>query len=199
MSILTLTGQNIINSPEIIKKNKIATLEIINCLSDGFCIYNYYAFNEFGQIKSNYPGIIAIHFKYEYDDNNNLSRYYVMNNTSKPDSINSRIDYYYSKNGKFKFSVNYFYKYDSDTIIAKDTNFIYQSPDFLNPENPKYNSKGQIIEHDYGPIYYPCGIIYEGEHTIKYEYKNNGLIDEANIQDYNGNLIVSLKYKYKTR
>lgn len=192
---VSLKGQNILNSPEILKKNKIASFETENCLGEDYCHYESYFFNEEGQVVKTYFGIVAIHLKYEYDSANRLSKVYTMNNYSKPDSINGRADYFYSKSGDFVYAVNY--SYENEASFPEDTTYTFYSPNTYSPENPKHNTKGQIIEHDYGTLRYPCGINYEGDHKLKYQYLENGLIKKVEIYDSNNELILTLKYNYK--
>jgi hypothetical protein len=191
----TVISQNDIGDFEIISKNKIKALRIYNCLENSNCYSDYYEFGKCGKIILEQPAMIGYYFKYEYNENCRIKFKYGMSNGHGPDNIWTKTEYHYNEVDSINYRIRV--EFDKEGLVYNlDTLYGASESTRFKALNIIKNKNGQLIQHDCGELHYPCGIFFKGNHIVKYEYQDNGLISKAVIFNEKGNIIVDLTYEY---
>jgi hypothetical protein len=176
--------QKEIVDPEIVRNLDIKFLEIENCLENSQCYKEKIEFNEFGQIKNYYPAMVSTWWHYEYDNQGRLA----------------------SAKGFGHMYKKYTYL-DNDTVmsqyfdISNDTleTLAYEAKFKLIEEisdRGLYNSSGRLLIDTIGRLSFPCGNDYLGQHIVKYNYFDNGLLESKQYLDPTNTIVVDERYYY---
>ncbi len=184
-------GQNFLPEPEVILENNVKSVEINNCLAESFCFQTHYEFGECGKYKLWNPSILGTYWEYEYDENCQTAIVYSKSKNYGPNDLWVKELYLWDDTNSGSI-IRYEYDQKED-LINTDTNIFIMTEMDTKMIN---NSEGQLVEQVIGELRYPCGIIYKGEHTAKFEYSDNGLIEKVEIYNSKDSLIVDLTYEY---
>jgi hypothetical protein len=188
---IIMRGPVIINSPNLIKLNKVKSLFITNCLNNSECYKDYYSFDNQGRIVKEIHPMVSSFYKFKYEEFNRVKIQFEINKSSN------------------KITSKYIYNYlDTDSVLIEYRNFdnnsnnkkrVYKIKNDINkiPNNCIQNNKGQIIQHSYGYFSYACGNEFYGNYTVKYKYDLKGLISEVCIYNDKNENVVSLTYDYR--
>lgn len=159
------------------------------------CIRDYYEFNRNGQIIKKAPVKINYYITWEYFENGKLKSTSTKQHCCDTDSIQSSKLYYYKLNGELDYSI--YKEYENGKMVKSDSILREKRVKEKNEIPTTRNDNKQIIEQELYDLFYPCGITFEGKHTIKYSYTSDGLLANGKIYSQQNKLIVDLKYEYE--
>ncbi|PCJ65288.1 MAG: hypothetical protein COA58_10545 [Bacteroidetes bacterium] len=181
------------NDSKLIQKNGVKALTIKNCLENTSCYTDYYEFNSCGKISLEQPSMIGSYRRFEYDSKCRLIKSLGLNYTTDKtkDSVWSKSELEYPKHDSTIVITTHF---DDRKLVYQDTTKINERSEPF--QNVIRNDKGQILQHSYGNLYYPCGTQILGKHTCLYLYNQNGLISHVEIYNSSNEIVVDLKYEY---
>lgn len=174
---------------QVIQENNIKTLIVQNCIEGGGCYKDAYTFNDCGEVKEFYPAMVGWYMEFEFDASCRISKKLTHSGDSEP-----RVTTYtYLENDSVL-------RHLSVPPIAEGEPHYYDTLKFkivpCPPENPDYNEAGQLLRHDTGDLFFPCGYEFRGKHTANYTYTPEGLINQIVMRDSLGKMDVTLKYHF---
>jgi hypothetical protein len=185
-------AQNQLPESHVVRANKVKGLTVINCLKSSSCFEDNYRFNSCGEVAVEMPARIGFYMKYDYNEHCGLKTRWIMNYSSKLDSVWQKIEI--SPLGLDSL-IGIRHAFDFDQPERIDT--IRYARNQHEPKNKKYDKEGHLLQHDWGDLHYPCGIDYSGPHIIKYKFDAKGLITHAVAYNEKNEVVVDLEYIYK--
>lgn len=182
-------GQNyLMNSSDLIQKNKVKTLTVDNCLESAICYRDQYNFNSCGKIEKEFPAMVGFYVKYTYNEQCKLESSLQLLHGDNKDSVYSKTNYFEIDGQQFKVV------FDPNNPETKSDSIQVKS--HIDKAYSIREKEGLIESYKFKNLLFPCGIEFEGENTFMISYTKTGLIDKADVYNERMEKVLSLKYTY---
>lgn len=180
LSTFLCRGQYVDNSSSLLKKLGIRSLIVCTDSLCDSCPVDYNDYDTQGRQTYHYEAMMEDRWESFYSKDKELfSIYYFINDDGKITMLDTTF-YFYNKDNSIKYLVRKVCSNGEKPITKIDT--IYpEKPKKRILKNPTYDNKGKLTSHIVDGINRSCLIPSKGDHTLKYYYNENGLINKIAI------------------
>ena len=181
LSTLLCRGQYVDNSPTLLKKLGIRSLIVCTDSLCESCPVDYNDYDTQGRQTYHYEAMMEDRWESFYSKDKELfSIYYFITDDGKITMMDTTF-YFYNKDNSVKYFVRKECS-DGEKLITKlDTIYPDGKPNKRILKNPVYDNKDKLTSHIVDGINRSCITQSKGDHTLKYYYKKNGLINKIAI------------------
>lgn len=195
ISLATAFGQYQDNSPALLSRLGIRSLMVCTDSSCSSCPVDYNDYDSKGHRIYHYEAMMEDRWESFYSEDKEIFSIYYLENDNHEITIMDTTFYFYNKDNSLKYAIRKEFSDGANPISKSDTILPFKS-EKKQLKKATYNKHGKLISHVANGINRPCLTPSDSEHTLKYYYRKNGLIDRIDIYKPTKELYMTWFFSY---